>query len=255
MSNAIARTPNMVRNHIYGFSAGGPVRKNKLFNFATFERWSTRDPKNHTSTMPTDLERVGDFSQSLNILGGLRVIHDPQTTVLNVAANRAPRQPFPGNKIPASMIDPVAKVYMTKYVWKPNNPGNDITGVQNFKTTFSWMNRYWNFSDRADWNISDKWKIFGRYSRFRTQLDMSKFVDSIAANNSIGGQMNSRNVALDTVYTTSPTTVLNLRWSYGSLQDDYDPTWTAVTRDGSYAAHFEHCVAVTADGPWVLTRP
>jgi methionyl aminopeptidase len=31
--------------------------------------------------------------------------------------------------------------------------------------------------------------------------------------------------------------------------------WTGVTRDGSYAAHFEHCVAVTADGPWVLTRP
>lgn len=31
--------------------------------------------------------------------------------------------------------------------------------------------------------------------------------------------------------------------------------WTAVTKDGSYSAHFEHCVAVTADGPWVLTRP
>ena len=31
--------------------------------------------------------------------------------------------------------------------------------------------------------------------------------------------------------------------------------WTAVAKDGSYSAHFEHCVAVTADGPWVLTRP
>ena len=31
--------------------------------------------------------------------------------------------------------------------------------------------------------------------------------------------------------------------------------WTAVTRDGSYSAHFEHCVAITAEGPWVLTRP
>jgi len=31
--------------------------------------------------------------------------------------------------------------------------------------------------------------------------------------------------------------------------------WTAVTKDGSYSAHFEHCVAVTAAGPWVLTRP
>jgi methionyl aminopeptidase len=31
--------------------------------------------------------------------------------------------------------------------------------------------------------------------------------------------------------------------------------WTAVTSDGSFSAHFEHCVAVTSNGPWVLTRP
>jgi methionyl aminopeptidase len=31
--------------------------------------------------------------------------------------------------------------------------------------------------------------------------------------------------------------------------------WTAVTSDGSFSAHFEHCVAVTNNGPWVLTRP
>ncbi len=31
--------------------------------------------------------------------------------------------------------------------------------------------------------------------------------------------------------------------------------WTAVTVDGSYAAHFEHTVAVTENGPWILTRP
>jgi methionyl aminopeptidase len=31
--------------------------------------------------------------------------------------------------------------------------------------------------------------------------------------------------------------------------------WTAVTKDASYAAHFEHCVAITSNGPLVLTRP
>jgi methionyl aminopeptidase len=35
------------------------------------------------------------------------------------------------------------------------------------------------------------------------------------------------------------------------LNDD----WTAVTADGSDSAHFEHTVAVTRDGPWILTRP
>lgn len=31
--------------------------------------------------------------------------------------------------------------------------------------------------------------------------------------------------------------------------------WTAVTSDGAFAAHFEHCVAVTQNGPWILTEP
>jgi methionyl aminopeptidase len=34
-----------------------------------------------------------------------------------------------------------------------------------------------------------------------------------------------------------------------------DDQWTAVTADGTPSAHFEHTVAVTANGPWILTRP
>jgi len=34
-----------------------------------------------------------------------------------------------------------------------------------------------------------------------------------------------------------------------------DDKWTAVSKDHSYSAHFEHCIAVTENGPWVLTRP
>jgi methionyl aminopeptidase len=34
-----------------------------------------------------------------------------------------------------------------------------------------------------------------------------------------------------------------------------DDRWTAVASDGSYSAHFEHTIAVTKNGPWILTRP
>jgi methionyl aminopeptidase len=34
---------------------------------------------------------------------------------------------------------------------------------------------------------------------------------------------------------------------------ELDDEWTVVTRDGRQAAHWEHTVAITADGPWVLT--
>jgi methionyl aminopeptidase len=31
--------------------------------------------------------------------------------------------------------------------------------------------------------------------------------------------------------------------------------WTVATADGSWASHWEHTVAVLADGPWALTSP
>ena len=37
--------------------------------------------------------------------------------------------------------------------------------------------------------------------------------------------------------------------------EELDDDWTAVTKDRSMSAHFEHTIAVTEQGPWVLTRP
>src|SRR5688572_8458832 len=83
--NPITRTKNFIRNHIWGGTVGAPIKKNKIFNFFTYEAWRTKEPRDTFRTMPTDLERIGDFSRSLNRAGGLRTIYDPTTTVLDVA--------------------------------------------------------------------------------------------------------------------------------------------------------------------------
>ena len=82
VSNPLNRRPNQIRNHIYGGTIGGPIVKNKLFTFGTYEGWSTKEPLNAQRTMPTDLERNGNFSRSFNARGGLRTIYDPYTTQL-----------------------------------------------------------------------------------------------------------------------------------------------------------------------------
>src|SRR5215831_18221882 len=231
--NPITRTPNFVRNHIWGGTVGGPIRKNRLFTFFTYEGWRTKEPKDALRTMPTDLERTGDFSRSLTKAGGLRTIYDPTTTVLNVATNTATRQPFAGNIIPASRIDPTAKRIMAD-LWGPNNPGDDLSGSNNFKASYPWPMKDANFSDRTDWNISDKLKVFGRYSQFRTTLDQGNYTpnNSRAMPNDNGGIMNSRNVAGDAVYTMSARTVLNFRASYDMLEDDYSAPEYAVGEKG-----------------------
>ena len=231
--NPITRTPNFVRNHIWGGTVGGPVKKNKLFTFFTYEGWRTKEPKDAIRTMPTDLERIGDFSRSLNRSGGLRTIYDPTTTVLNVGTNTATRQPFGGNIIPPSRIDPTARRIMQDF-WTPNNPGDDLSGSNNFKASYPWPMKNANFSSRTDWNISDNLKVFGRYSQFKTTLDQGNYTqnNSRAMPNDNGGIMNSRNIAGDLVYTLSPTTVINLRGSYSMLEDDYSAPESAVGESG-----------------------
>ena len=231
--NPTNRTPNFVRNHIWGGTAGGPIKKNKVFTFFTYEGWRTKEPRDAVRTMPTDLERTGDFSKSLNRVGGLRAIYDPTTTVLNVATNTATRDPFPGNILPASRIDPTAKRIMQDF-WGANNPGDDLSGSNNFKASYAWPMTDANFSSRTDWNISDKLKVFGRYSQFRTTLDQDDYTPnhSAAVPNDNGGIMNSRNVAGDLVYTLSARTVLNFRGSYSMLEDDYSAPKSAIGVEG-----------------------
>lgn len=231
--NPITRTPNFVRNHIWGGTVGAPIKKNKVFNFFTYEAWRTKEPRDSIRTMPTELERNGDFSKSLNRAGGLRTIYDPATTVLDPVTGIATRQPFPGNIIPQNRIDPTARRIMQDF-WGPNNPGDDLSGSNNFKASYAWPMKNLNFMNKVDWNISDNLKVFGRYSQFRTTLDQDNYTpnNSPAMPNDNGGIMNSRNIAGDLVYTMSPTTVINIRGSYAMLEDDYSAPLSAVGEEG-----------------------
>lgn len=221
VTNPITRTPNLIRNHIWGGSLGNAVRKNKLFMFTAYEGWRTKEPRTALYTLPTDLERQGDFSQSRNVFGGLRTVYDPFSTTFDPATGRVNRAPFDGNRIPLSRMDPTS-LRILKDVWKPNGSGIDITGQNNYQVGYSWPMKYWNFSERVDWNISDKLKVFGRFSRVRTDLESDNFANSPAVQNDNGGIMNNRNIAGDVVYVLRPSTVLNARFSYASLEDDYD---------------------------------
>jgi len=211
------------RNNIWGAQAGHPVLRNRLFNFATYEQWKMRDPLNYLRRLPTDLERQGDFSRTLHIDGGVKTVFDPYSTVLDAAANRATRTAFPGNRIPASRFDGVSAQIM-KDLWGPNNPGENITGLNNFRTSLTRRTNYWNFSDRADWNLSDQWRVYGRYSKLHTMVDSTDpspnqspwYVTQGAS------ARHALSISGDAVWTVNARTVVNLHGDYHSLVDDYD---------------------------------
>ena len=220
--NAITHAPNQVRNHIYGVAVGHPIKKNKLFHFFAFERWNEHEPRSNVLTMPTALEKQGDFSQSLNANGGLRTIYDPFSTRLNAATGQVTRDPFAGNVIPVNRMDPTSVRFMQE-MWAPKNRGDDVTAVNNFRADYFRQNLYYNVSSRGDYVISEKWKVFGRFSRFRTDLTDQNYTgaNTIVYQDINSGAMNSLNISGEIIYSPTARTVIDVRGNYISINDDY----------------------------------
>src|SRR5262245_59013418 len=91
---------------MYGGTLGGAIQQNKIFFFSSFEQWDDNKPLTIVRTVPTELERRGDFSQSL-LNGRVRQIYDPFSSTLD-SAGRVVRNTFAGNTIPTARLDPVA---------------------------------------------------------------------------------------------------------------------------------------------------
>lgn len=208
-----------------GGTLGGPIIKNKLFVFGVFEKIENGQASLGTYTLPTALERAGDFSQSVTTANAKRIIYDPTTTVGTT------RQPFADNKIPIARQDPVSRKLLAN-LWNPTSAGTDLTQLNNFQYLNELTFHYFNYSSRVDYYVSDKWKMFGRISRFKTDQDQDDFTngaDPLKMRNVTGSKRNGWNVAGDTVYTFNPTMLLDIRGSFYKVEDKRDYPAMAVT--------------------------
>jgi Carboxypeptidase regulatory-like domain len=169
VSDRTTGTKSAARNNIYGIAAGTPIIKNKLFNFVSWEAQRTRTPATNLKSVPTALEKAGDFSQSLNNNGGLLTIYDPYTTVFNSAAGTATRQAFAGNKIPVQRFDTLGARWMNEML-SPNRTPDNPTGLNNFSATVTTITDYWDLSDRVDWYVNSKLRVFARPSVYKTNI-------------------------------------------------------------------------------------
>jgi hypothetical protein len=104
-----ARIPPYKQNQ-YGGTLGGPILRGKTFFFSDYEGRRQRVSGTFLSTVPTGLERQGDFSRSFR---GTAPVHVYDPFSYNQAANT--RQPFPGDLIPAARLDPVGSAAAALY--------------------------------------------------------------------------------------------------------------------------------------------
>ncbi len=218
LENRVIRSINQGRNHMYGGTLGGPILKGKLFHFGSYEQWKKTDPNALIHTLPTDAMRAGDFSQEVTASGALRTIYDPWTTKTSADGRTITRTPFPGNRIPASMQDPVARSYLQK-LWKPNRPGTGPYRFQNYYVPLPINYDYHNFSERVDYVPGEKLRFFGRFSKLWTPVSSGNPTGSEVFQSDRGSQRDAASISGDVVYVLSTRTVINLHGSYHSFVD------------------------------------
>lgn len=135
------RLPSRRVNNDVGGSVSGPIFKNKTFFFGTYERLSILGLAEGVATVPEAAFRSGNFSSITT------PILDPLTG-----------QPFPGNIIPASRINPVSKLLLEKYISAPT------TGVRENRYSGSFSEISNQYDIRVDHNFAERHTIFGRWS-------------------------------------------------------------------------------------------
>jgi len=210
--NSQPNEPYIYRYNYIGYQLGGPIKKDKLFVFWSQEFYRQLIPIGGTTTFytPTDLERTGDFSQSVDGNGQPIIIYDPSTGL-----------PFPGNKIDPSLLSGAQQSVFTNISKllslypAPNVPGFGSNGLNyNYSTALSYTNPRREDIFRADYQINSNHRLYARFIHNSDHLQAPfspgglGAVDCLAAINFPGGCIQDHpgwNLSVNLVSTITPT--------------------------------------------------
>ena len=215
----------------YGLTAGGPVVKNKVFWFFNFEGLRRRTPQAYRFTVPTELQRSGDFSQTLNVAGTPFQIADPLTTT-----SAGVRALFPNGRIPASRLNAIARNVIARYP-NANQPGDFNTGANNYYSEVPAPYDGENYSARIDPNLG-RHRLFARWSMNQgfpgtpTPWDIGEGgVGALEGNNRA-----QTSIGVSDAFTVNPSMVITAqagftRWTQQGTHPAFDQTTLGFSRD------------------------
>ncbi|MFB3828981.1 MAG: TonB-dependent receptor domain-containing protein [Bryobacteraceae bacterium] len=195
-------------------AVGGPLvipklydGHNRTFWMFGFQAHLDNRTVSNLSSVPTGPQRGGDFS-ALLALGTQYQIYDPRTTVPS-GASRFARQPLPGNRIPASRIDPNARKTL-EYFPLPNTTGT-ADALNNYSRPYPEIRELYQPIVRFDHVFSESHRMFARYSHSDFTGDLGRIIPE----SKVRGRLRKRphrGFALDQVFVVSPRAVFDLRY-------------------------------------------
>jgi hypothetical protein len=205
--------PKFIDNQTGG-TLGGPVVRNKLFYFVSYDGQFDRQFASQIVTVPTAAIRSGDMS------GSSTPIYDPFTG----SATGTGRTPLPGNLIPQTRLDSTASLIQQLYPL-PNLPGIS----NNYYATGDYLVNRHKFDGKINWNPTRKVTVTARLGA----LDYHVFNPDLFGDNGAGvnssatrdGNMNGTvfNGTISGTYIVSPHFIVDSYFGYTRLDTSQEP--------------------------------
>ncbi|MCL5745230.1 MAG: carboxypeptidase regulatory-like domain-containing protein [Acidobacteria bacterium] len=213
--NFFAADKAPLRWNIFGFAVGGPVRKNRTFFFTSVEWQKQRVGTTRLLSVPTALQRAGDFSQTLTAAGARVLIYDPATTRPDPAnPSRMIRDVFSGNIVPANRLDPVGQKFAALYPL-PNRAAANLAGASNFVRNALNIQNTTTWTTKIDHLVSEKDRISGRFLMNDFPQENTPTFDEPAADpNGNRAERRAYSLLLNEIHNFTPTLINDFRFNW-----------------------------------------
>ena len=146
---------NKLRRNDFGYTVGGPVKKDKVFFFWSQEWNRMIEGQTTAARVPTALEKTGNFSDIAACPAGFNSfpvggLNDPLTGT-----------PFPNNTIPSDRLSPAAQLVLQAY---PDPTNSDPCATNNFTKDFGVPTKWREEHARGDINLTKTLTAMLRYT-------------------------------------------------------------------------------------------
>jgi hypothetical protein len=206
-----------ISRNIFGGTMGGPIAKDKLFFFGSYEGYKSSQSVFTFFNVPDERLRRGDFTGALNANGSMQVIYDPNTG----AANGTGRTPFPNNQIPLNRINQISLEIM-RLLPPPNIQG---TGAGGFSSNYQreelrTTDRH-NFDTKINWNRTSQHQIWGKFSYMDATVDdLTNYLGPDPNAEGDGGFTKVWQFTMGQTWTISPTMLFDATFGFSRQDQD-----------------------------------
>jgi hypothetical protein len=207
----------------YSIVGGGPLfvpkvfnGKNRVFWFFAFDGLKDSQPATTFMTVPTDAERTGDFSSLLGVKSPT-TLYDPYSATQS--GTTITRTAYPGNKIPASQLNGIAKNYLALFP-EPNvvNGARD-DGYNNFGSNAPSADGYTNELGRMDVNVTQNQRTYFNIRHTDYYQSKNDYFHNVATGSNLS--RSNWGGTLDHVWVINPSNVLDIRANFTRMYEDH----------------------------------